>query len=314
MGKLKALALEYGRFAASDGRFGALLTSRQGSNAQVTPGGVTLKRTVSRPRGRDAVVWPRARYLATVRRLLADGAPHQGPVFHWNLTAKSKHPCLAPRWVARVAAYKTDRQSVGWLRPMGAIHLFGRCRECEACLLHRRNLWISRVVTEARACPGRMWFVTINCDPEFREYLDLDAARRAHRAREIFSRLDAREKFRFRADALAAEASLYVKRLRKGYGRKAPCRFRFVCVVEPHEDWFPHAHFVVYEHGGAPLQERLFRARWRGRGMARANLVDGPQRVAAYVSKYITKSGASKVWASVLFGRPRPEQGGYAAA
>lgn len=296
LGKFNALHLKYGQFAA-------LLTSRQRSNAQVTP--IPMGHLDGRARTRADRVWSKARFLALVRRLTAEGAPSDGRTFHWSLSGRSKWPCIDPQFVYTATAGQYDQtgplQNAG-PRGIGSVHIFGRCRKCEMCAKFKRNSWIARTIVEAKATPGRMWFTTLNSDPAHRAYIDQLATIEAGREKKLFVGLTEAEKFPYRAIILKREVVLYNKRLRKGYGPKGRCRFRFLCIVEPHKDDHAHAHILFHETSGAPLTERLFRARWRGRGMARANLVQGADRVAQYVSKYITKDFGGTVHASIRYG------------
>lgn len=317
MGKLKQHYLDQGSPALS--------TSRKRSNAQVTPA-LAGHRQIKRGKSRADRTWSRTRFLDLVRRLMAKGHPVTGKMLHWSLSAHSRFPCVSPVHVWSIHAMdlkpapKTYRGDVEWLngvfgpvavtrwcggqvaRPIGVVQVFARCRKCENCRSFTRRQWIARTIVEARKCPGRIWFVTLTANKAYREYLDLLAAAEAARTRQIFARMSDPEKFSFRAIALKREVARYNKRLRKGYGRKAPCRFRFLCVTEPHKDDMAHAHVLYFEHGGAPLQERLFRARWRPRGFAQAKLVESPERVARYVSKYITKDFSGTVHGSLSYG------------
>lgn len=297
MGKIKALEIIYGR--GND-----LLTTRQSSNAQVTPetSGHLLRKglTVADK------TWSRGPFLDLTRRLDREGAYRDGRTYHWSLSARSKRPCIRPEFVHRItgATYPSDvAMTNAEPRRLGAVYVFGRCRKCDNCRLFKREQWIARTIIEAKRTPGRIWFGTINSDANHRRYIDDVAACEAGRDKKLFSGLTNEEKFPYRAIVLKREASKYVKRLRKGYGAKGRCGFRFLCVVEPHKDFHAHAHILYFETSNAPLTERLFRARWRGRGMAQTTLVNGAAAVAAYVSKYITKDFGGTIHASLNYGR-----------
>ena len=268
----------------------ANLIGRQPYNAQVTPLG-------SPAADSKWIEW--RRFMGLARRAIAAGASRKGPVIHWNLSRNSGKPCSRP---LELKAWRSARKSAVYDErkpetPQGMLVIYGRCRACPNCLQYRRRLWISRTLAETKACPGRVWFVTLTSSPEHREFIDREARKLAFKARENYER----DPFRWRARAWRRELSLYLKRVRRGVGPLHRPRIRFLAVVEPHKDEAAHAHILLFEHSpSSPLSERLLRARWHPRGHSAAKLCDS--KAANYVSKYLAKDPRASVQASLRFG------------
>ena len=240
----------------------------------------------------------------------------QPRIFHWNMTVRSKWPCQAPVEVQSLhmaTAERVDRFPHRGV-PTGRVHsdgravlkLYGRCRNCPNCLEHRKRLWIARARAEVERTPGRVWFATVTCKPQVREFLGEGARYLALRDRRKPGALTPEEQRRYLARVMYREVQLFLKRLRKGFGKKLPGRFRYLCVIEPHKDGHPHAHFLFHETEPYCLQERAFRHHWRRNGFAQAELARGGGGVEAYLAKlgdYITKDASMFVRASTYYGR-----------
>lgn len=74
--------------------------------------------------------------------------------------AGSPHPCgdcLTPKSVELFEGRRDVHASV---TPAGVFIRLVRCRKCEACLRHRRQVWFARMMSELGVSP-RTWFVTL---------------------------------------------------------------------------------------------------------------------------------------------------------
>lgn len=256
-------------------------------------------------------------FLAKVRYAMKGGAVLNGPIIKWSLSAKSKYPCISPRQILTYhcmaksgmasfvninEVHKTQKYTFDHVypNPVGVLHHLARCRKCEPCCQQRRYSWIQRTIVEADKC-HRLWFVTLTSNPTHRQFIDRKAQYAAHRDRKIFARLKPEDQFLYRARSLRGEAALYLKRVRKGVGRKHNPKFRFLCVIEPHVDFNAHAHLLIFENEGKVF-EKLLRQRWSKQGFAQAKLVHNNRSAIRYVSKYITKDFSGTIHASLKFG------------
>jgi hypothetical protein len=93
------------------------------------------------------------------------------------------------------------------------------------------------------------------------------------------------------------EITKFLKRLRKESG----ARLRYMCVAEEHADGDPHWHVLLHEVSG-DVRKRSIQAQWK-LGFSAAKLVDTSSgRAAAYPCKYLSKSIAARVRASIRYG------------
>lgn len=285
----------------------------------------TLKRcTGDTLRSSPATKRDRRTFFAFRRRAIQSGATHApddqfGKVLIWNLSAKSKFPCQDPREVSRVVGYdtvtipdtfpyrETKTSKVDTSKPIGVVQLFGRCRRCSNCLTFRKSQWIARTRREFEATPLRTWFVTLTMAPEFRTFLDMQARAIGFSQRTLFDAQDDEGKYALRCAALRPEVQKYLKRVRKGVGKLHKPSFRYLCVMEPHKDGFPHLHLIVHETSIThPLTQRLLRSRWntgsvfRGR-ITEAKLVKSDEAI-TYVAKYLGKDLLARPMASLRYG------------
>lgn len=170
------------------------------------------------------------------------------------------------------------------------------CRKCEGCLKHRRNLWAARAADEIRIS-RRTWFLTLTVAPEHRFRLGLIAEKRFLRASaETLSDLTPEEQYKLLAKVLNIELTLMLKRVRKKNGP-----FRYFAVFERHKDGFPHLHLFIHEKL-QPLTKSAIQAEWR-LGFSQCKLVEQGPKAAFYAAKYLAKEAATRVRASVRYGR-----------
>lgn len=178
-----------------------------------------------------------------------------------------------------------------------------RCRRCPECLRHKRRLWTARAIAEVRLSE-RTWFGTLTVAPEYRFWAKAKAERKTERFRcESWSALSPSERTKAIAGEFQPEVTKWLKRLRKN----SKARLRYLLVVEPHADEFPHFHLLLHEQD-RPVSKRVLEASWKF-GFTSWRLVpDGEHRQVGYVCKYLTKDAQTRVRASRQYGRPDTER------
>lgn len=174
-----------------------------------------------------------------------------------------------------------------------------RCRKCENCLAWKRRLWTARAIAEVRQSM-RTWFGTLTVGPERRLWAQMVADKHACQTRcESLSSLTGVERTRAIARVLAPEVTKWLKRVRKAARSEG---LRYLLVVEPHEDFFPHFHLLLHERG-QPVGKRLLEEKWRY-GFSQFRLIPtGEAKAVGYVCKYISKSAQTRVRASRRYGQ-----------
>ena len=152
--------------------------------------------------------------------------------------------------------------------------MWTRCSKCTNCLIHKRELWIARSFQEGLKWPKK-WFVTLT-------YANVE-------------------------DYQYANVQIWAKSIRNRRKAKGKThRITYICTDEHDSsgkrDRNPHHHLVVY--GGQDLTYRDIVDStgpdiWR-HGHSHAEILQS--RTAAYVAKYITKTG-TRIRASQDFGK-----------
>lgn len=174
-------------------------------------------------------------------------------------------------------------------------YLSVRCRRCETCNAAKSKIWAHRAKAEMQVS-RRTWFVTLTVHPGHRFNMQMRAQQRI---REHLDKLDPDDQFRALVSQLGPHCGRWLKRLRKASG----CRFRYLLVMEPHEDGFPHVHALLHEVEGS-LTERGIRRAWWLSKISQAKLVDQfDKKVAWYVCKYIAKHPQTRIRASLRYGQ-----------
>lgn len=263
---------------------------------------------------------------------------------NWSTSSASKRPCIAPRWAVRIVGVRSGPLVTRAKRPdtihrvrlgkrgqyaidyqipgatvtevnagatqvpentLGAIEVWARCRNCENCLAEQRAVWVARCVNEIAQCRGRSWFVTLTMRPARREVLLYKAIQAANKKAVNWHELPAVDRQRRVFRAFYGEVQRYLKRVREELRIKGRRRVRFLAVIEPHKDGFPHAHLIVHEESFADANERTLRHKWWMNGGAKVRLVRSSQDAALYVAKYLAK-GAVIVRGSLHYGRSEP--------
>lgn len=231
-----------------------------------------MTRTSSYP-GRDFVT-----QSDTAARLLYEQRLPQG----------TRWPCQSP--VLRHGIGLPDLVKAG---PVLPVTVAARCRRCEHCLAHRRQLWTARAVDEVKAAP-RTWFGTLTVSPEnrFRHEVAADLLRPS-----AVSSADWPEfKFRCLADSVGKEVTRMFKRL-----RKRGAKFRYLLVFEAHKDGWPHVHLLVHEVA-EPVRKATLDGQWP-LGFSKWKLVEREPAAAVYVCKYLAKDALTRVRASLRYGQ-----------
>ena len=173
-----------------------------------------------------------------------------------------------------------------------------RCRKCPACLNHKRRMWTARAIAEVRQS-SRTWFGTLTVAPNGRFWASQVAARASETRRaERWGMLTPPERTRAIAQVLAPEVTKWLKRVRA----EEKAAFRYLLVVEPHLDHFPHFHLLLHERD-QPVRKSVLERQW-GMGVSHWRLIDKAEpRQAGYCCKYIAKSPLTRVRASGRYGQ-----------
>lgn len=175
------------------------------------------------------------------------------------------------------------------------LELWIRCGKCECCLRKRAAMWTIRATTECRQSI-RTWFGTLTIAPEH-QHAAYATACREYASSGDFDGLDYKAQFARRVSVLNREVTRYVKRVRK----QSKALLRILFVTEHHKSGLPHFHALIHEHDLHGVTEEMLRSQWK-LGFTKWRLIESPQE-AAYVCKYASKSGASKIRASLHYGQ-----------
>lgn len=173
-----------------------------------------------------------------------------------------------------------------------------RCRKCARCLWHKRRQWTAKAIAEVRQS-RRTWFGTLTVGPERRFWAkalaESTAIRRGHKG---FGHMTPTERTKAIAAVLGPEVTRWLKRVRKS----SSAELRYLLVVEPHKDGFPHFHILLHERGGAVSKRQLEKA-WTY-GFSKWNLVPpGEVTQTRYACKYLTKDAQTRIRASRRYGQ-----------
>lgn len=205
--------------------------------------------------------------------------------------------CSDPKASAREARPMQGRENPGTGL---AVYMTVRCRRCDNCRAKRRIVWTQRAKAETQAA-SRTWFGTLTLRPED-QYRFLTLARAKADARiERYEGLPYWQQFTLRHDAISPELTKYLKRVRA----ESDAALRYLLVAEAHKSGAPHYHMLVHESD--PLRQvkhRTLSAQWT-LGFTKWKLVTD-NRTAGYLCKYLSKSNAARVRASLGYGRYEP--------
>lgn len=154
-----------------------------------------------------------------------------------------------------------------------------------------------RAEREIKASP-RQWFGTLTFGSESRFRIECEAEKRLGFP---LAGLSLRDRYLELQKEAGRYLTLWIKRL-----RKAGHSFRYLATAEAHSDGFPHFHMVVHEIV-APITHKVLSSDWK-EGFTKWKLIpegDGG-KAARYVTKYVSKNGASRIRASVRYGSSAP--------
>ena len=166
------------------------------------------------------------------------------------------------------------------------LSMFGPCRKCPKCLLFRQMKWQERISNEliiTHNAGRRSWWITLTFSPvHLAGVLAESAARRVSVDQAAYKHVQG-----------------YLDRLRKA----AKTRLRYMAVFERGETTGrSHYHLIIHEVGPKPILKAQIEGRWRSHVHAR--VVDLDRRgLAAYLTKYATKSAETRIRASTAYGR-----------
>lgn len=187
-----------------------------------------------------------------------------------------------------------------------------RCRVCANCLRARAFHWRMKAQAECQHAQ-RTWFGTLTLS-EAEQVKALYRAQLASERRgvpwhspvkrgldetpEAYSMRVRRAQFRLAVQSIAPDVTKWLKRIRKESGAK----LRFLLVAEAHKSGRPHFHVLVHEVAGSvPIRKRTLGDQWK-LGFSQFRLVQEGDKAASYVCKYLTKSAAARVRASLRYG------------
>lgn len=231
-------------------------------------------------------------------RALANGAKRVSLVrIEWNISGDCMNP-YTREYHARPPADDGSAVHVAPGRPAPMlVAIDTRCRRCERCRESRRAQWAYRARQET-AQAQRTWFATLTLHPQH-QLIVLNRARQKTANQGVdFETLDAEEQFALRHAEISREITLYLKRCRKVSG----ARMRYLFVAEKHASGAPHYHALIHEvPGSAPVRYDLLKDQWK-LGFSQFKLCNNT-REASYLCKYLAKSAAARVRASVGYGK-----------
>lgn len=168
------------------------------------------------------------------------------------------------------------------------------CRKCRTCLNRRSKRWAAKAHTECKAS-SRTWFCTFTVEPQQRFLFKLAAQAHAERRGCIWAKLTSADKFEYIHGQIGPEITKFLKRIRKNSGAK----LRYLLVVEPHKDGFPHYHMLLHEFD-KPVRHAMLTDNWK-HGFTRFKVVD-TDRAPWYVCKYMAKTALCRIRASQQYG------------
>ena len=204
--------------------------------------------------------------------------------------------CLQPLEVLLIGYPDPAQVSLGLDRERSIGGVFRvPCRNCEQCLLSRRNLWATRARVEY-ALAVRSWFITLTFGPDERSRLLWQARKSSTVNGDDFDALPPEKKFAAIEPLAGRHLTLWLKRVRKNSG----ARLRYFAAAEPHKDGHPHYHVLLHECGGV-VTKRQLQSAWP-LGFSNCKLSDTESSV-WYVAKYLAKYKHARDRASARYGQ-----------
>lgn len=250
-----------------------------------------------KPKGKKPTLHDDPEAYKIAYKALANGAVMIGPnKLEWNL-AKG---CQSPYITERVYQQGTSLLKKTKIGRLTIVYNF-RCRKCEPCLENKEAMWTARALQEMRLVQ-RTWFGTLTISPAKRYLFKL----KAEANNGDWSLLSEEQRFKEVVDEINKELTLWLKRMRKD-GRK----FRYLVVYEKHKDGEPHIHMLLHEAiegqinrrylNPDPGDEEIQRVQPWPHGHVKWTLAKKDK--AYYCTKYVSKEMATRVRASIRYGR-----------
>lgn len=169
-----------------------------------------------------------------------------------------------------------------------------RCRKCDKCRRRRATMWARKAITEVLAA-NRTWFGTLTLRPDVHhQFVAAARSKAARKGRVDFDALAYSEQFALVHEQIGIEVTKMFKRM-----RKAGARFRYMFVVEHHKSGVHHYHVLLHEIA-EPIRKATLDRVWPF-GFSKWKLAD--RGSAWYVCKYLAKSSACRVRASLSYGK-----------
>lgn len=170
------------------------------------------------------------------------------------------------------------------------------CRKCDQCRRYRRNMWARRAVQEHNSS-HRSWMGTLTFPLEMQQAAT-DAARMRMTAQGLdFDGLSYADQFWQRHSGLSPFVTKWLKRVRAN--NAAP--ITYLLVAEAHKSNYPHYHVLLHEKSALSIPKASLEKEWT-HGFSHWRLVKDAAQC-AYVAKYLGKSTASRVRASIDYGK-----------
>lgn len=177
-----------------------------------------------------------------------------------------------------------------------AVVMTARCRRCDNCLRLRSLQWQERASNEFELS-RRTWFGTITFDQTARTRARYRAVIVARKGGRDFDALSYGEQFARVVNACSPHVTKWLKRVRKRCGTAV----RYLLVAEHHKDGFPHFHILVHEVAGVITYRDLTETWVLGFTQFKLLAVEEKKAV-RYVAKYLSKTSAARVRASLGYG------------
>lgn len=173
-----------------------------------------------------------------------------------------------------------------------------RCRKCTNCLVVRQLHWRDRAKVEVSRA-ARTWFGTLTLRPEEHYKVLAEAVKLSKLSQSEFAALSSDQQFAFRCKVIYRHVQGWLKRVRKVSG----VPLRYLCVAEAHKSGLPHLHVLIHETGaGQTVRKKVLQGQWL-LGFSAMKLAD--PEAASYLCKYLSKSVAARVRASIAYGDPK---------
>jgi len=209
------------------------------------------------------------RLEAVARKALAEG---YGRLHLWDdATPRRRVELVILNDCENPYGYELHARDSAWhgrkVKPLSIIGQ-ARCRKCEACMAYRTWEWQTRGKTEYHACP-RTYLGTFTMSPENHLLLDYRIEQGVLRDPECVEKgwkqpprlmrdLSAQEILNLRVRYFGYELQAWLKRIRKGDGKREPPELRYLLVAEQHDSsrtdhemrGRPHYHVLLHDLNG----------------------------------------------------------------